>query len=381
MSGVAVGLLLLMSLLSTAPAAAQDAAKVGPPLETVKAFGDDFRLVGIGVSAKGRVFATAPSSNVRSHFSMVEVDPKTGEVTPYPDAAWNNFSDEGDGKSEWISVQALWVDNLDHLWALDSSLPKVDQQRLPPKLVEFDLSTNRVIRQYDFNGVVSAKDSLNDVRADTVHDFAYLTNAGNKGSLVVLDLKTGAARQVLVDDRSTFADPKQHLMIGNEVALRQDGSVTAIEADGIALSPDAQWLYYRPLTDHNYWRVPTSALRDAKLSDAELAKKVEYLGSSVLSGGLIMDANGTLYGGDLEHRSVVSLKPTPRGKLRTKVFVSDPSKLSWADGFAISGGYLYISDSHLWEIAFKNDRPRSGPFTILKVKLPHQKRGSGLPAG
>jgi sugar lactone lactonase YvrE len=380
-SGVAFGLFLLTSLLSTAPAAAQDAGKVGPPLETVKAFGDDFRLVGIGVSAKGRVFATAPSSNVRSHFSMVEVDPKTGAVTPYPDAAWNNFSDEGDGKSEWISVQALWVDNLDHLWALDSSLPKVDQQRLPPKLVEFDLSTNRVIRQYDFNGVVSAKDSLNDVRVDTVHDYAYLTNAGNKGSLVVLDLKTVAARQVLVDDRSTFADPKQHLMFGNEIALRPDGSVTAIQADGIALSPDAQWLYYRPLTDHNYWRVPTSALRDAKLSDAELAKKVEYLGSSVLSGGLIMDANGTLYGGDLEHRTVVSLKPMPNGKLSTKIFASDPSKLSWADGFAISGGYLYISDSHLWEVAFKNDLPRSGPFTILRVKLPPQKQHSLLPAG
>src|ERR1700726_1991747 len=232
------GVFLAAGILVAAPAAgeARDPGKVGPPLETVKAFGDDFRLVGIGVSAKGRVFATAPSSNVRSHFSMVEVDPKTGEVTPYPDAAWNNFSDEGDGKSEWISVQALWVDNLDHLWALDSSLPKVDQERLPPKLVEFDLSTNQVIRQYDFKGVVSAKDSLNDVRVDTVHDFAYLTNAGNKGSLVVLDLKTGAARQVLVDDRSTLADPKQHLMIGNEIALRPDGSVTAIEADGIALS-------------------------------------------------------------------------------------------------------------------------------------------------
>jgi sugar lactone lactonase YvrE len=270
---------------------AQDSGKVGPPLETVKTFGDDFRLVGIGVSAKGKVFATAPSSQVRSRFSMVEVDPKTGAVTPYPDAAWNNFSEQGDGKSEWISVQALWADRSDHLWALDSSLSKVDQERLPPKLVEFDLSTNRVTRQYDFKGVVSAKDSLNDVRIDTVNNYAYLTNAGNKGSLVVLDLKTGEARQVLVGDRSTFADSSQHLMIGNEVALRPDGSVVAIQADGIALSPDAQWLYYRPLTDHNYWRVPTSALRDAKLSGAELSGKVEYLGSFVLSGGLIMDAS------------------------------------------------------------------------------------------
>jgi sugar lactone lactonase YvrE len=350
---------------------AQDTGKVGPPLETVKTFDDDFRLVGIGVSAKGRVFATAPSSRVRSRFSMVEVDPKTGAVTPYPDAAWNNFSEQGDGKSEWISVQALWADKSDHLWALDSSLPKVDQERLPPKLVEFDLSTNRVLRQYDFKGVVSAKDSLNDVRIDTVNNYAYLTNAGNKGSLVVLDLKTGEARQVLVGDRSTFADPSQHLMIGNEVALRPDGSVVAIHADGIALSPDAQWLYYRPLTDHNYWRVPTLALRDAKLTDAELSGKVEYLGSSVLSGGLIMDASGTLYGGDLEHRTVVALTLRPDHKLSSKVFVSDPSKLSWADGFAISGGYLYIADSRLWEVAFKNSLPRSGPFTIFRVKLPH----------
>ena len=103
-------------------------------------------------------------------------------------------------------MQALWVGKSDHLWVLDSSLPKFDQERLPPKLVEFDLSDNRVIRQYDFKGVVLAKDSLNDMRIDTLHDYAYVTNAGNKSGLVVLDLKTGNARQVMVGDRSTFAD-------------------------------------------------------------------------------------------------------------------------------------------------------------------------------
>ena len=376
-----LGAALTMAVLAAAPVAARSAhrhgashqdssGRIGPPLQTVKAFEDDFRLVGIGVSAKGRVFATAPSSRVRSRYSMVEVNPKTGDITPYPDAAWNNFDEQGDGKSQWISVQALWVDKNDHLWALDSSLAKVNQERLPPKLVEFDLSTNKVIRQYDFKGVVSPKDSLNDVRIDTVNDYAYLTNAGNKGSLVVLDLKTGKARQVLVGDRSTFADPKQHLMIGKEIALRPDGSQVAIQADGIALSPDTKWLYYRPLTDHNYWRMPTAALRDENLSEAELAKKVEYLGSSALTGGLIMDRHGTLYGGDLEHSTVVAITRTPGHTLDARTFVRDPGKLSWADGFAISGGYLYIADSHLWEVAFKNDLPRSGPFTIFKVKLP-----------
>jgi sugar lactone lactonase YvrE len=350
---------------------AQAADEVGPPLETVKAFGDDFRLVGIGVSRAGRVFATAPSSNVRSRYSMVEVDPGTGAVTPYPDAAWNRFDERADGAAQWISVQALWVDGADHLWALDSSLPTLDQQRLAPKLVEFDLATNRTIRQYGFQGAITPADSLNDVRVDLVHGYAYLTNAGNKGSLVVLNLKTGQARQVLVGDRSTFADPGGHLMIGREPALKADGSPVAIQADGIALSPDARWLYYRPLTDHNYWRVPTEALIDAGLDPAALARKVEYLGSSVLSGGLIMDRHGTLYGGDLEHGTVVALTAKPGGQaLRTRLFARDPSRLSWADGFAISGGYLYIADSHLWEVAFKNDLPRSGPFTIFKAKLP-----------
>jgi hypothetical protein len=110
-------------------------------------------------------------------------------------------------------------------------------------------------------------------------------------------------------------------------------------------------------------------LRDAKLPEADLAKKVEYLGTAEMTGGLIMSKDGTLYGGDLEHASIVAIK-RKGGKLTSRVFVRDPGKLSWADGFAISGGDLYIADSHLWEVAFKNNLPRSGPFTIFKVKLP-----------
>ncbi|WGR93836.1 hypothetical protein MTX26_30065 [Bradyrhizobium sp. ISRA443] len=125
--------------------------------------------------------------------------------------------------------------------------------------------------------------------------------------------------------------------------------------------------------------MPTAALRDDTLSDTEPAKKVEYLGTSVLSGGLIMDRHGPLYAGDLEHGSVVAITRTPSHTLATKVFVRDPGKLSWADGFAISQGYLYIADSHLWEVAFKNNLPRSGPFTICRVKLPERASPEAVP--
>ena len=360
-------LMLCLPVLAAA-APAPGAKAVGPALTVVHEFGDDFPLVGIGVSKAGRVFASAPTARAHGGISMVEIDTKTGQVAPYPDAGWNAIRPQADGKPEWGLVQALWDDAQDHLWALDTGIARGDSP-IPPKLVEFDLKTNQPIRTYGFEGSVTIKDALNDVRVDLLHQTAYLTAAGNRGGIVVLDLKSGRSSLVLAGDRSTVADPRQHLMIGNQEALKPDGSPVVINTDGIALSPDTRWLYYRPLNDHNYWRVPTAALRDPRLSDAALSRRVQYLGTAAMSGGLIMDKAGTLFAGDVENATVVAL--TLRGtNMISRVFVRAPGQLSWADGFAISGGELYISDSHLNEVAFKNDRPRSGPFTIFKVKLP-----------
>ena len=351
-----------------APATPPAERAIGPALTVVHTFGDDFHLVGVGVSKTGRVFATDPTARARNGTGMVEVDPKTGAVTPYPDAAWNTVRPQGDGNPEWGLVQALWDDADDHLWALDTGIARGDTP-IPPKLVEFDLGTNQPIRTYDFEGAITTKNALNDVRIDLPHQTAYLTAAGDRGGLAVLDLKTGHTRLVLSGDRSAVPAPNQHLMIGKEAALRPDGSPVVINTDGIALSPDAQWLYYRPLNDHNYWRVPTAALRDATLGEAALSRKVQFLGTGAMSGGLIMDKAGTLFAGDIEHATVVAL--TLHGtRLASRIFVRAPGQLAWADGFAISGNDLYISDSHLNEVAFKNDLPRSGPFTIFKVKLP-----------
>jgi sugar lactone lactonase YvrE len=347
---------------------AQPQGDYGPPLETVKTF-DTFKLVGIGVSSEGRIFASAPAA--QSGDKLVELNAQTGALTPYPDQAWNTAGT--DAEHEWAVPQAIWVDKADHLWVLDSGRAVLTAAGpgAKPKLAEFDLGSNKVSRSYGFDGTIAPADSLNDVRIDLVHGYAYLTNIGNRGSLVVLNLKTGRSRQVLVGDRSTFADPQQHLMIGDQPAQTNDAKQVAIHADGIALSPDAKWVYYRPLTDHNYWRVPTSALIDARLTPAQLSRKVQYLGSAELTGGLIMDRHGTLYGGDLEHSTVIALDIDPATrKVKSRLFVRAPGRLSWADGFAVSQGYLYIADSHLWEVTFKNHLPRSGPFTIFRVKLP-----------
>lgn len=357
---------------AAAPAGGTTAASHHPPLQTVATFGDDFRLVGIGVSRTGRIFATAPASVKRSRYSVVEVDPASGALKPFPDASWNIYKPDQPGRRQWISAQALWVDEQDHLWALDSSLATVDQRQQPPKVVEFDLATHKILREFSYENTVTPKDSINDVRIDLKHGYAYISNAGNQGGLVLTDLRSGESRLVLAGDRSSVADPSQHLMFGERIARKPDGSVVVLQTDGIALSPGRDWLYYRPLTDHHYWRIPTAALIDATLAAPELAQRKQYLGDYALTGGLIMDRAGVLYGGDLEHRTVVALTVVERdGKpaLRQETLVDDP-RVAWADGFAIHGNYLYFADSHLNEVNFSNGYRRQGKFTIFRVALP-----------
>jgi sugar lactone lactonase YvrE len=367
-----------------APGNAANAPSAGaadqPELETVATFGDDFRLVGIGVSRRGRVFATAPSSVKRSRYSLVEVDTKTGALTPFPDATWNTYKADQDGSHQWISVQALWVDERDHLWVLDSSLMSVDQKRQPPKLVEFDLSSNKVFRQFEYGDLLTPRDALNDVRVDLRHNHVYLSNASNRGGIVATNIGSRKSRVLLAGDRSSVSDPHQHLMFGKRIARKGDGGVLTLQTDGIALSPDRDWLYSRPLTDHHYWRVPTAALVDTSLSASQLADRVQSLGDGAMTGGLIMSPAGVLYGGDLENRTVVSfdvVESDGHAHLVQKTFVDKHPNLSWADGFAIQGGYLYIADSHLHELNnFSNGYPRSGPFSIFKVRLPSQPPGT-----
>ncbi|HEY1609138.1 MAG TPA: hypothetical protein VGG24_07715, partial [Paraburkholderia sp.] len=83
------------SAAAAAAPAVVPAAGRAPALETVATFGDDFRLVGIGVSSTGRVFATAPSSIKRSRYSVVEVDTVSGELHPFPDTRWNHYDPHG----------------------------------------------------------------------------------------------------------------------------------------------------------------------------------------------------------------------------------------------------------------------------------------------
>jgi sugar lactone lactonase YvrE len=362
----ALFLLAIAMLGAGAPAGAR------PPqptrLERIKSF-TDFPLIAVAVTPGGRIFASAPAAT--SGNRVIEIDPATGAVTPFPDAGWQAADAARDHR--WFAPQALWIDDRGALWVLDSGRPTqpTSAPTGPARLVRFDLATNRVLRVYTFDGVVSDEDSLNDLRIDHRRGYAYLTNINRQGSLVVLNLATGQARQVLVGDRSTHADPAQHLRIGGRIGLLRSGKPPLVHADGIALSPDGQWLYYRSLTDHNYWRVPAVALADDRLSPQALAARVQFLGRGPITGGLVMARDGTLYGGDLEHGGIVALRLAGKaGPLRARTLPHTRTSIAWGDGFSIAGGYLYIADARLSETVFANHLPPRGPVAIYRLNLP-----------
>jgi sugar lactone lactonase YvrE len=157
--------------------------------------------------------------------------------------------------------------------------------------------------------------------------------------LVVLDLSTQESRRVLDDSPSTHAEDTI-LTIEGRPWRRPDGSNPKVHADGIALSPDREWLYYQALTGRTLYRIPTAALRDPKISKEELARAVQVVGTPGPADGLETTAAGIIHT-SLEANALVLVRPDGT----TKTLVQDP-RLAWPDSLAFGeGGELWVTTS------------------------------------
>jgi sugar lactone lactonase YvrE len=198
---------------------------------------------------------------------------------------------------------------------------------------------------------------------------AYLTNSGT-GGIVVLDLNSGKSRQVLQAHKSVHPDPAVKFMIdGHE--LKKQGQPVAFQSDGIALSPDRTYLYYKTIGDKKLNRIKTAALNDSTLTGQQLAGAVEDLGDFANTDGMIFDAKGNLYLGDPTTYSMIQITPD----LKMHSWIKD-ERLIWPDTYTIStDGYMYISTSQINKQPEYNNgvNKRTRPYVVYKVKLPDNK--------
>lgn len=329
----------------------------------VAAFGQN-QCIGTKVAAKsGRLFVSFPK---HQPFLYALTEIKKGQRVPYPDVTY---------QSNFKSVQDLWTDDQNQLWVLDSAPASVaaapggsDNQGLGQfKLIAFDLGTNMVKHTYTFDDIPADKSALNDVRVDNLHHLAYLSDPG-LCAIVVLNLQTGKSRVILQNDRSTKADPNFRLHLDGKDVIDDKGKPFSSNVNGIALTIDNRYFYFRAINQTKLYRIKTAYLADPALTDAQLSAKVEMVAETGVCHGMTADARGDIFLSDSPNHAITYVSPD--GKLHT--LVKDP-RIIWPDSMGISpDGYLYFSCSQMNRLPkFNNGQDKTDyPYRVYKVKLP-----------
>jgi sugar lactone lactonase YvrE len=215
-----------------------------------------------------------------------------------------------------------------------------------------------VVQQINFDNKVIRKDSyLNDVRVDAGRNFAYITDSGI-GGLIVVDLTSQRSRRVLDNHPSTHSDSTD-IVIDGKPFRRPDGSRPYIHADGIELDSTGQYLYYHALNGQNLYRIGTQLLRDSTLSEAQLGAKVEWVTKTGPVDGMFFDKKGNLYLSGLEQKAILWMHPDQ--KLDTLI---QAPELEWPDSFA--SGLMAIFTLPLPRFTWALPRPSPTAFTKHK---------------
>lgn len=339
-------------------------------LQEVASFGHN-QPIGVAVETKtNRLFVSFPHGEPFL-YGLTEI--KDGKRVPYPDFAWNEYKPEA-YDSHFLNVQDLYADDKGCLWVLDSKPSgsasvfgddgKKEEGKF--KLLKIKLADNSVEKVYYFGRLDKTKSGLNDVRIDTARNLAYLSDPALK-AIIILDLATDKVRVALQNDNSTTADAGYILKMDGVEMRDQKGNPFKSDVNGIALTKDNKYFYYKPINKDALYRIETKFLADAKLSPEALSKKVETVANAGVTHGLECDAKGNIYFGNSPEHSIKYVSPD--GKLHTLV---KDDRIIWPDSFGVgSDSYLYFSCAQLHRLPkWSGGKDRvEYPFRVFRVKL------------
>jgi sugar lactone lactonase YvrE len=364
MKNVLLFTILAVGLISTSLSLHAQQPAEQPALEAVASFPDQ-QVTGVTVSAEGRVFVNFPFWSDEHTTSVAEI--VEGKPRPYPDASWN--AKAGPPGQRWVCVQSVVVDDQNALWVLDPASPKTEAV-VPggPKLVKIDLATNQVVQTIPFDETIAPERSyLNDVRFDTKTGHAFITDSGS-GAIVVVDLKSGAARRLLASHPSTKLEPDADVVVdGMTIIDPKTGNAPAFQADGIALDRERGWLYYHALSGATMYRIKTADLLDESLAPEALGRKVEKLGPTPQPDGMLEGSDGTVYLAAFEENSIVRFD----SQTRKSTAILQDRRLQWPDTMAWGpGGWLYVTTSQIHRMPKYHGgvSKQEGPFMVYRFK-------------
>lgn len=315
-------------------------------LELVASFTGPRQVTGVAVAPSGRIFVNFPRWEEDVAISVAEVGPG-GALTPFPNLPWNSYRNATPNAAgqRFVCVQALAIDPLGNLWVVDPAAPALTFE-VPdgPKLVRIDLATNQVSRVYPFDRTVAPQGTyLNDIRFTPDGQRAVLTNSGQPGSLITLDVASGQARRVLDGHPSTQAQPDVSVVVNGRDLRRPDGEPPKFSADGLAIDTKGEYAFWQATTGTTMYRVPVAALFDPRIAPAELGRTVEVFAQTFIADGYWMARDGTLYVTSCGDNAVKRLTAD-----RQFAVAAQDSRLLWPDSMAEGAdGTLYVTASHI----------------------------------
>ncbi|MBC7809083.1 MAG: hypothetical protein H7145_23350 [Akkermansiaceae bacterium] len=334
--------------------------------------------VGIAVTSDGRKFASYPRWTDKGDWTLAEI--KDGKEVPYPGGSGNfQRGHKIDPGINLVSLQGLITDAKDRLWLLDTGTVEMKPvQPFSPKLVCIDTKTNAVAKTILLPASVAPEGTyINDLRIDgrrgEGEGIAYITDSGtaSPNGIICVDLKSGKSWRRLAGHPSTQADPQ---FIGKPetgpLYVRPKPGVKSparLGSDGIAISPDGEFLYYTPLSSRKLYRIKTAALVDTGVSDEAVNRMVEDLGAKGVADGLEEDTKGRIYITEWEKRAIT--RRNTDGVIETVV---QDDRLLWPDTLDFGpDGYLYVitNQLHRQPNYHEGKELRKPPYLLMRIKL------------
>ncbi|KAK3091037.1 hypothetical protein FSP39_016673 [Pinctada imbricata] len=324
---------------------------------------------------KGRTFVTVPrwKPGVPSTLNeIVKTDDNRYVLKPFYDWTWQTIGD----CNALQYVQSMEVDpNTGYMWIIDTGRVNtiVSGHVLnicPPKLRVVEIDTGNIKLEYDFlNSVVSRTSNfMNDIVLDYQNGevtHTYITDTSD-AKIIVYD--------VLRNSSYYFSHTSMKPEIGptNYVTLNGQSRQFLTPIDGIAITPDFDYVYYCPLGGVGLYRVPTSALR---FDATNFSEAVQFVGNkSSQSDGMIFSQKHLYYGGlstnTLYRVSLENLKRSDGHLLGEETLVQNNQTMLWIDTLVIDedGNLWFVANSLLYFVKMTMDFTGSDPnINIWKV--------------
>jgi len=314
--------------------------KVGP-LEVVTQF-EEYRGGGITITPQGRIIVSMHPLD-GPVVSVVEVM-ANGSKRPFPTQDWADAPDIGDvGLSAVIGVHS---DSKGVVWILD-----MGSESYPAKLVAWDSVANTLLQTIIIDSsVLQANSFLQDFVIDEtrgkiiIADMTFGNFAGaTKPAFIVLDIKSGKAKRVLESAQVLMPEDRDIVIEASLLASKTaEGQTTKLRfgLNPITMDENNEWVYFGAFTGTKVYRILVNDLLSDK-SDSYKAAKIEEFGPKNPSDGIAYASGVGVIVSDLENNGIGL---TTKGQYQ--LLVQD-KRLSWPDSFALSNGYVYVTQDQL----------------------------------